>query len=1230
MTSRSYTKSYSRKVSSVTPGSIQFDKLFRENSNRPSAAKSAGTVGKWGITSFTSIRSTNINGRRDDIHSFGAKRMKLDYGNQNRVNPGKDPFSFDTDPDNNKSEASPAVVKPKKFFKSRNVPPVVDESRQDVAIYRQVPDSQYGRARAPKQPPQQPQQQQQQQPQQQLQQQQQQSVIVKAPSKKVIESLDSAADPPGREESKPPIVLRICKGTARLVCGDVHQDAQESPEPDTYRISTPLASPSKVDVERKTFNAETSLKSDHRSLRAHQPVISTVSIPLENSDMRRTTRSRAKNLHLDPTAVATAAAASSIVATPTTPVTPNSHGSGLSLTLRKSVTDSNNTLISHYDIVKTDCSSTYSSKPTIEPLIGRDQPLPTTTQELIDILSSDSDTRPPLPAPPPPPPPSSSPPPAPSPPSPSQVAAPALVAGIDDIDNDNTENAEETTPESVANQVEHCSIDVPSDEAAADELIAIAQQPEASEPEAELDPESEPELPSSRGTTDAAAAATVEITAKTLVDQDWFSGSDDSEGAGGNAESEMPLHVASTIISESQTSDPPLTSVVSSAKPAAKKGSIFKSRSTGATNGNKRRALYKHKWCDSDKESTAADTPNTGNSTPTTASGSSSVGPTAYEEEFESSQLTRVVTYPAVDADFEDEADAVTSVRCGKKVKGFYTVVKNVKKAHQIQESGEFQEFNDDVEYILDTLRENNPNATRCLSAIRLASKCMAPAFRMHVRAHGTVAKFFKALHDATKDQSLGLCTATVMFVLSQDRLAMDLDRDCLELMLSLLESDASHKDALDDCGLSHAELLKNKEKVRQLCADIQAQGHAKHLNLDNITVGQLAMETLLSLTSKRAGEWFKEELRELGGLEHIVKTIRECHRHINGQNVLRSGWTDPLLDKLRKVDRCLRVLENVTHMNEENQVYLLKYEEGVLVSTLASLYHLCGQEIPIYPTTDPSDKSSTGAVVRECLFAIIKVLINLTHRFNGQSFGSKSVGAQIGVLDRSLFLLLRVPESLPEEKRFDMMMLALILLINLVEQCDDNKQLLIDSRAPPLSENIFDADESGVASLIHLFYKQEELARAEEQKTDAILDGKKDSEQTETVSTTTKSQEEFIEETVTKLLQKAGRHMEHTLIGSYVVLLLGYLIMDNKEYESLVRSRLPDKNFATMVSVLQKFFNFMNLTASNEVSSCGIAATEKVIKFLKMSDARIEEEKNELPLPALDDTNTMLDLTSS
>lgn len=81
------------------------------------------------------------------------------------------------------------------------------------------------------------------------------------------------------------------------------------------------------------------------------------------------------------------------------------------------------------------------------------------------------------------------------------------------------------------------------------------------------------------------------------------------------------------------------------------------------------------------------------------------------------------------------------------------------------------------------------------------------------------------------------MCTATVMFVLSQDRLNMDLDRDCLELMLNLLESDVSYQQALDVCGLSSAQLEKNKQKVRELCAEIQSQGHAMHLNLDNITV---------------------------------------------------------------------------------------------------------------------------------------------------------------------------------------------------------------------------------------------------------------------------------------------------------------------------------------------------------------------------------------------------------
>ena len=73
-------------------------------------------------------------------------------------------------------------------------------------------------------------------------------------------------------------------------------------------------------------------------------------------------------------------------------------------------------------------------------------------------------------------------------------------------------------------------------------------------------------------------------------------------------------------------------------------------------------------------------------------------------------------------------------------------------------------------------------------------------------------------------------------------------------------------------------------------------------------------METLLSLTSKRAGEWFKEELRELGGLDHLVKTMSDCLNFLMADEI--SMWTEPLHNKLRKAGRVLKVLESVSEIN--------------------------------------------------------------------------------------------------------------------------------------------------------------------------------------------------------------------------------------------------------------------------------------------------------------------------
>ncbi|KAL7299425.1 hypothetical protein TKK_0007668 [Trichogramma kaykai] len=1079
MSTKSYNKSLNRKGNNVgASGNIQFEKLFRENSNRPSVSKSAGIVGKWGITSFTSIRSSNINDKPagESRKSHGTKRPKLDVPKSNSFKKKAQPPA---------PAPAPTKIsdnKPKKFFKSRNQAAaaaaagtlnVDKKSNPATTDVEMVSGNSHPKTKSDQ-----------------------------AEEKNVLQSTSS-------ENLKPPIVLRICKGTARLVGAKISKDSSSE------EVSSPTSSSNNT-----TTNNRDEV-TDHTT---------------------RKTRSRTKVQETDVNVHQAKFTISTETAYPK------------KLNLKRTYSDANEDYatndVIHYPKLHIKEIPERPSKSEIED---------NNSKSLLNDVPS--------------------------------YLPPALPQQV--TNNERTEsvvaplNVDNLTSDQIVHTDEPDSLPVAPVEEKYPENVYQNQSdnkptpPPIGEPKSNVVKEAE---------------------------QDWFSDSDESEGAN-NAndapnEAQEPSSVdgPSALLTSSSSSS---SSSKTFEKPALlKKGSIFKTRCTGTSSSNKRRALYKHKWCDGDKESKALSQDNAAatdtmmmdslTSMPPTKSGT--LLPSGEQQSSDASSMS-VMDFQESESSTTSYSDATSG--SGKKTKEFYTVVKNVKKAHQIQESGEFQEFNDDVEYILDTLRENNPNATRCLSAIRLATKCMAPAFRMHVRAHGTVAKFFKALHDAKADQSLALCTATVMFVLSQDRLAMDLDRDCLSLMLSLLDSDASYKNALNDCGLSYAELLKNKERVRQLCADIQSQGHAKHLNIDNITVGQLAMETLLSLTSKRAGEWFKEELRKLGGLDFITKTITECYSFIFNKKVENDIWSEELLDKLRKVDRCLRVLENVTNMNEENQIYLLSYDNSILENTLASLYDLCIQEVKKYPTHNSSDKASSGVVIRECLIAIIKVFINLTHRFKEQSTRRRSIGFQYHIVRNSLMLLLNIPPYLPDDRRFDVRMLALIFLINLTEQSEENKKYIINCDESPSSQE----QTYGVQALIDLFFNQEELARLEEKNTDAILDGKKEPDQSTPQSSASKSREDIIEETVAQLLQKAGRHMEHTLIAAYVALLLGYLIMDNDDYVQVVRSKLPDNKFSTMVLVLQKFFNFMNLTASNEVSSCGIAATEKVIKFMKMLD---------------------------
>nr|CAG4640633.1 EOG090X017M [Eulimnadia texana] len=521
-----------------------------------------------------------------------------------------------------------------------------------------------------------------------------------------------------------------------------------------------------------------------------------------------------------------------------------------------------------------------------------------------------------------------------------------------------------------------------------------------------------------------------------------------------------------------------------------KKTNIFKSRSSFfgptsqeqapakslvANRGKKGLALYRHKW-HSDVPKTPA------RPAEEAAKGAAQNEPSPWDlddidqpttEDKKAPDTGRSLprtTYSSKEQEgAEGDEDQSSSLKCPRKLKDYYTVVRNVKKAHQIQESGEFQEFNDDVDYILDALQAQNPTATRCLSAVSLAAKCMAPAFRMHLRAHSTVAKFFKALKDAPS--------------------------------------------------------------------------------------------------------------------------------------------------------------KPVTFQNEENQSYLMHYSEGVLVRALLSLQQVFVSEVIIYSPGRKSDPTAT--CISDALCTLMKVLMNLTHDYSYDSKGSKIFGEIPTTWTTTFTCLLEIPENLPEEKRFDIMALSMGIFINLVERCVENRDRLITARVPSRGDEIFDGGESSaIKALIDLFTAKEESARLEEARTDAILDGKAPANdvsnmssigfpglsESSTSANVAKPQEDAAEDTVKKLLHKAGRHMEDSMVAAYVGLLIGYVVMENKNYEQQVKEMLPGKKFTTMVAILRKFYEFLKLTANAVTSSKGIKNTERVIKFMEASDSALSAARKPPP----------------
>lgn len=458
-----------------------------------------------------------------------------------------------------------------------------------------------------------------------------------------------------------------------------------------------------------------------------------------------------------------------------------------------------------------------------------------------------------------------------------------------------------------------------------------------------------------------------------------------------------------------------------------------------------------------------------------------------------------------------------------------YVRLEKVRKAHQCHELGETESFDEDIKYYLNSLEKSNPIHIRCLSIEALTSQCMGAEFRMHLRAHDDMPKITSALSDAPVNPNLAFCTAVLMFIYNQDRLTMDIDPKQLSLMLDLLET----KDTDDKFDMKH------QKKAKPLVEQMKTRGHGKFLDPSHLSTGKLALEALLGLTSKRAGDWFKEELRKLKGLDYLMNTVIK---------IVEADGCLQLEAELNKVERTLRVLEAATFMHEENQLYTINYQSGLLIHSCTKLLELCKDSIVL----------NDSRIHLSTLLSVLRLFTNVTSE---SAQGSELLGSQFNHL-LSLFLdiLFEVPSFIYPDSRFDLMILVLCLCINLVEFVKPLRKELLRSTWK-------------VKRLVEILVKRIDEAKETEQQADDLLDSaEKGDGPNEVVN---------IDTLLNQVVAKSGKHMEHSIIAACVSLLLGCTIQRDPEGRDEISHLLPNGSFEPLIDVLTKLREFANLAVS-------------------------------------------------
>nr|XP_039272950.1 wings apart-like protein homolog isoform X2 [Styela clava] len=605
----------------------------------------------------------------------------------------------------------------------------------------------------------------------------------------------------------------------------------------------------------------------------------------------------------------------------------------------------------------------------------------------------------------------------------------------------------------------------------------------------------------------------------------------------------------------------------------------------------------------------------------------------------------------------------VTSLKCDKKHQDYFTVVRHVKNYQNCLEEGEIQEYEDEVLYLQEGLPSHQPISVRCFSVTSLACKCEQQNFRLYLRAHNVLSKVFDDLQDADENKvpALSLATSSLLYMLSRDR-QIDINKATLRILLKLVDpleknknGGSSNKPKIATPPKSKfSKLYKRKQEAQTTNSDQELEAVKNKIKdlidrcgdplvtSQDLSTKVLASEALLRYTARKTSEWFREEIRLKGGLDHVISLVKAQVDIIENLPANLDCSCQPLRIErpLCTLERLLQVLENGIINSARNAMYLVTHQRALLLKKISLLMTRCKKwlaqtEDVREPDTPPSSsKAKASLLIKNVIAQIIKLLVNIS---NDNEWSSTRIGDQEGMLDNILSCILHIPEHVDEEHRYEIRLLSLGLMVNLVESSAKNRITLMQMKTPSVNQD--DEEISIVDALVQLFIDREVAARDNEilgedgvkraaeakrmQKAGSAEGLNKSSQHAvglgdaddegywveseegmEWVSVQSKRDDNDLpssqgshrsitnpnnieakltaeeKDEMRQALEKANDHMEASIIASYTALVLGCLIHGSRMNATAIRSRLPDNgDISSMIKMLKKFLSFMYLT---------------------------------------------------